>query len=421
VPFLASWNGVRWVTFGDQNPPDGPVRVLKVLSIGGAERLGVGGDFTSIGPFTTPGSANRIAFFTAAMGWETCGTGTNGSVLALEVFVDTSDTAHSGEQLFAAGSFSSAGGVPLNNIARWHDGSWSALEPGWFSGTSGPVRTLRAMQVSGEFNERLFVGGDFVFAGSDAQFVANNIASWRFSDKFQGLQTNGLAGTNGPVDALIASTDGLRLFVGGDFDSAAAVANTSRAAAWDGVSWQALSQGTNNRVAAFTLGPEGESSKIYAGGRFQRVGDGTSARKPVVAKLVAKWAGDVWTPLGTPETQLGSPLMVEEQMVRGMAERLFTCPGDSPDFQPRITRGHLRGPQILEVVQAISPWEFQVHVPAADLPVAARTDPAAWERYTVFFAISDDRDFRRSDNRSFEGGPVHGYLSPLTSNVRRRQ
>jgi hypothetical protein len=364
---------------------------------------------------------NHVAFLTTA-GWSACGDGTNGPVSALEVFEDASDTLHSGPQLIVGGSFTAASGILARNIARWHGNTWSTIDGTVDSGTSGPVLALQSALVSGTTNHRLYIGGAFSSTGTmSAPFMANNIVSWRASGGWKDLSTAGVNGTDGPVRALIPSTEGSHLYAGGDFDSAAALENTPRVAAWDGVVWQGLLLGLDNRVSAFAVGPNGSINAIYAGGRFQRTGDSKATRRPVPTKMIAMWTGSAWSPVGTPETQLAPPVMVEEQMVRRMAERVFACPNAGPTFQPRITRGHLRGPDVLEIVDPVRPWQIEVHVPDTDLPIAARGNSSTWESYTVFFAISDDRDFRRSDNRSYQGGPVHAYLSPLTANVGQRQ
>jgi len=64
--------------------------------------------------------------------------------------------AASGTDLYAGGSFTTAGGVSANYIAKWNGSTWSALG----SGTNSYVRAL-AFLSSGE----VFAGGDFTIAG----------------------------------------------------------------------------------------------------------------------------------------------------------------------------------------------------------------------------------------------------------------
>jgi hypothetical protein len=73
-------------------------------------------------------------------------------------------TAWNGE-LIAGGSFTTAGGVTCNYIARWDGTSWEPLSSGMNTGVD-------ALTV---YNEELIAGGDFTTAGSVA---CNKIARW---------------------------------------------------------------------------------------------------------------------------------------------------------------------------------------------------------------------------------------------------
>ena len=74
----------------------------------------------------------------------------------------------SGSDLYAGGSFTTAGGVVANGIAKWNGGGWSALG----SGMGGVYPYVWALAVSGS---DLYVGGIFTTAGGIA---ANRIAKW---------------------------------------------------------------------------------------------------------------------------------------------------------------------------------------------------------------------------------------------------
>jgi hypothetical protein len=91
------------------------------------------------------------------LSWSALGGGVSGSlgvfsfpiVEALAVFHDGG-----GAALYAGGSFTTAGGIPAANIARWNGTTWSALGSGskrrarsgpWPPSTTGPVRrSMRA-------------------------------------------------------------------------------------------------------------------------------------------------------------------------------------------------------------------------------------------------------------------------------------
>jgi hypothetical protein len=85
------------------------------------------------------------------------GDGTNGPVASLTVFENS---------VFVGGTFTTAGGVEANNVARYRDGTWAALG----SGTGGSVTALEA-----GYGVELYVGGSFSVAGGKS---SARIARW---------------------------------------------------------------------------------------------------------------------------------------------------------------------------------------------------------------------------------------------------
>jgi predicted phage tail protein len=71
-----------------------------------------------------------------------------------------------GTSLYAGGWFTSAGGVTVNQIARWNGSAWSALG----SGTDGAVNALAVMGTS------LYAGG--WFSTVNDTLTAQRIARW---------------------------------------------------------------------------------------------------------------------------------------------------------------------------------------------------------------------------------------------------
>jgi hypothetical protein len=67
----------------------------------------------------------------------------------------------SGTDLYAGGDFTTAGGVPVNRIAKWDGSTWSASG----SGVNGTVYALAADGAG-----HLFVGGSFYLAGTNVSF-----------------------------------------------------------------------------------------------------------------------------------------------------------------------------------------------------------------------------------------------------------
>jgi hypothetical protein len=188
----------------------------------------------------------------AIEGWSTLGTGLNGEVKAV--------TYYNGN-LIAAGSFTTAGGVPANRIAMWNGTSWMPLG----QGVSGEVYALAV------YNSNLYVGGDFTNAGGVA--YTSYIAKWNGAN----WSAVGI-GLNDEVTSFAVYSG--QLIVGGKFN----VGLSYNIASWNGTSWLPMGSGTNEDVNALTVW--GDS--LVAGGRFSTAG-GVSAGK------IAKWDGTNWS------------------------------------------------------------------------------------------------------------------------------
>ena len=93
----------------------------------------------------------------------------NGSVYALTVY---------NADLYAGGSFTTAGGVTANNVARWNGTSWTPLGVG----------TNSAVYCLDVFTNSLILGGSFTTAGGN---TANRIARWNGDWDVIGAGTNG--------------------------------------------------------------------------------------------------------------------------------------------------------------------------------------------------------------------------------------
>jgi hypothetical protein len=174
-----------------------------------------------------------------AQSWNALGTGTSGPVYAEIVF---------NNELVVAGNFTSAGGVTVNNIARWNGTSWAALG----GGTNG---TIYALTI---FNNQLIAGGSFTTAGGNA---CNRIAVWNGSS-WQPLSI----GMNDDVYALAVHQS--QLIAGGAFTTAGGVTVT-RIAKWNGSVWSyVLYYGLNDNV--YALLPY--NADLIAAGKFTMSG-----------------------------------------------------------------------------------------------------------------------------------------------------
>lgn len=214
---IARWNGLAWSTLGGASSS---VSCLLVLPTGD---LIVGGSFTSVGGLPANGgvAVNGIARWKDSK-WFALGSGVSGGS---QPYVSALTTLPGGE-LIAGGRFTTAGGVSANNIASWNGSDWSALGSGTGDGrTPGPtVATLTTLP-----NGELIVGGNFKAAGG---VLVNNIARWNGAAwSALALGTNNLlfaAPTSGTVYALTIPPNG-DLVVGGDFSTAGSVAAPSLA------------------------------------------------------------------------------------------------------------------------------------------------------------------------------------------------
>jgi hypothetical protein len=240
---IAKWDGSTWSALG--SGISGQVSALAVS----------GSDLYAAGTFTTAGgnAANNIARWDGSS-WSALGSGTSGGV-AWEPGV--SALAVSGSDVYAGGSFTTAGGQGASNIAKWDGSSWSALG----SGISGDVYALAVL--GGD----LYAGGYFTTAGGNA---AANIAKWDGSS-WSALgwgMSGGYYDWRPWVTALAVS--GSDLYAGGSFKTAGG-SEANYIAKWDGSSLRALGSGitgddgwyTPVHVAAIAV----SGSDLYAGGQ----------------------------------------------------------------------------------------------------------------------------------------------------------
>jgi T5SS/PEP-CTERM-associated repeat protein len=272
---VARWDGAGWSSLG--SGPNGTVRVLKTFDDGfgdNGESLYVGGNFGSAGGV----SASRIVRWTGSS-WSPLGAGANGSVFAMTVFDDQQG---GGPALYVGGSFSQAGGLTTNGIARWDGTSWSTVGTG-MGGVGSPRVEALAVYDDGT-GPALYAGGRFTTAGGTS---APYIAKW------DGTSWTSLgSGMNDLVTDLAVYNDGSgdALYAIGDFNNAGGV-SASRIAKWDGTTWSFIGNlnGTGRALKVYDAG-NGEGPKLYAGGNFGSAGG-------VSAPRIASWDGATWAPL----------------------------------------------------------------------------------------------------------------------------
>lgn len=169
---VLKWNGTQWAALGSGIPAgpfaSGRVFALTSFDDGSGEALYVGGFFFSAGGIPV----NNIARWDGSQ-WSDVGGGTNGFVYSLAVFDDGT-----GPALFAGGSFTLAGGLEANLVAKWNGTAWAALPHALPQGNSGATRViaLGALDIGSLDDPSLYVGGEF---WSTSCFESRSVARWR--------------------------------------------------------------------------------------------------------------------------------------------------------------------------------------------------------------------------------------------------
>ena len=261
-----TFSDANWSSMGGFAGADG---LVSAAVVDGSGNLYIGGNFNVAGDVI----ANRVAKWDGSS-WSALGSGISGGIG--EGYAQVSALAVSGSDLYAGGSFTTAGGSAATNIAKWNGSSWSALGSG-IGGGNYDHAGVSALAVSGS---NLYVGGAFTTAGGIA---AKSIAKWDGSS--WSALGSGLGGSFPYVEALAVSGDDV--YVGGSF----AIAGGSFAysvAKWNGSSWLALGSGMNSELKALAV----SGSNLYAAGEFSTAGGSPASH-------IARWNGSSWSALGS--------------------------------------------------------------------------------------------------------------------------
>ena len=271
---IGKLEGNVWAPLGTGT--NGAVHALMVLDEGSDEgqMLIAGGFFATAGGI----QANSIAKWDG-QAWAALGGGLNSWVLALGSFDDGQGD---GPALYAGGVFTSAGGIPVNYVAKWNGQGWSALG----DGVNSAVLTMTVFDDGSGDGLALYVAGGFTQAGG---VEANSIAKWdgeRWSAVGRGM--------DGAVRSLVVFDDdsGPALYAGGSFTTAGGLP-ANRIAKWDGVSWSSVGTGVDGSIRALSVFDDrsGDGPALYAGGLFLEAGG-------IEANRIAKWDGQNWSALG---------------------------------------------------------------------------------------------------------------------------
>lgn len=179
---MAKWDGTDWSLPVRPVVAAGP---LPLVAQGGQIYASEVSSYTPEGTFIASYRIGRLV----GTNWEPVGGDVSGG--------GVTGIAFKGNEMFVAGSFTSAGGVQVDRIAKWNGSEWSTL------GT-GLNNTATAIAVH---NNDVYVAGTFTQAGGQA---VNRIARWDGTNWYP-LGT----GVNSTVNTIVSSNG--KVYVGGTF------------------------------------------------------------------------------------------------------------------------------------------------------------------------------------------------------------
>jgi hypothetical protein len=194
-------------------------------------------------------------------------------------------------ELYAAGDFIHADGVPVYSIAKWNGTNWSSVGGGLVH-VNGDIYGYGGIKDMKVFNNELYVVGSFDSIGNIA---AVNIAKWNgtYWSSVGGGIKNDLSYGQFANFARLKQVWALHpynnnLYVGGVFDTVGINKPAKNIAVWDGNSWSNLGTGIP-RTGDLTNGYLGVTYITDFAGNIH-VGNNTSG--------ISKWNGTYWQSVG---------------------------------------------------------------------------------------------------------------------------
>jgi hypothetical protein len=271
-PYVAAYDSFSWSPLGAGF--DGPVYALAASGAAGQAILYAGGVFTSSAATACP----RVARYDGLAWQAEADAEAHFPLAGGGVFALAAQPPKTNAELAAGGTFTAI------DLSRWFalsaNGLWGA--PG--GALDGPALCFAGW--NDPFGPALYVGGDFVHAGS-AQVT--RIARWN------GAQWAPLAsGVDGPVRALAVYDDasGASLFVAGGFQSALGSHGIPGAGLlrWNGMAWSAPGN-LDGEARALAVHDDGSGAALYVAGEFAHVGGMPAAR-------IARYQLGTWSAVG---------------------------------------------------------------------------------------------------------------------------
>ena len=225
------------------------------------------------GKFTAPASNIAVWMPSSPGTWYALGTGVTGGTLPEVNHI----AINSSGNVYVGGTFDTAGGIIVNNIAIWtpttilvpYTGNWSTLSSGLYIGISGAFVYAIAIDNS---SGNVYVGGSFSTAGG---ITVNNIAIWMSSSLGIGAWSalgSGLINGDNIVYSIAIDSYG-NVYAGGSFLISGTI-SVQRIAMWTPSlgTWSALGTGVGGGSGPEVYTISIDVKNVYTGGFFTTAG-----------------------------------------------------------------------------------------------------------------------------------------------------
>jgi hypothetical protein len=259
---IARWSGSAWTDVGGGVTLGDAVYALELFDdgSGGGPQLYAGGTFGSAGGTSSVGVARWDGLL-----WHPVGNWSQAKIRSVAAF---------GSELYVGGTFSTGTGASFDALARWDGTAWSDVG----GGLDKHVLDLEVFDnnIAGP---RLFVGGDFNHLGNNGLAIWSG-SSWDMPGCNLNAEVHELAVLVEP------GKTNQTLLVGGDFE----INGQNHIVRWKKLGCIAFGTGTDGRVSAIEVFDDGSGPKLYAGGAFSTAGG-------MRADNIATWDGAAWSHL----------------------------------------------------------------------------------------------------------------------------
>ncbi|MDR3668949.1 MAG: T9SS type A sorting domain-containing protein [Ignavibacteriaceae bacterium] len=311
---IAKWDGTSWSTL-TSGVSNGVNNTVQAIAVSGSD-VYVGGQFTLLGDGTT--SAKYIAKWNGSA-WSTLTSGFSNGVINYVYAI-----AISGSDVYIGGAFSLLGDgtTSAKYIVKWSTATntWSTLTSGVSNGVNN---TVNSIAIS---SSNVYVGGNFTLLG-DGTTSAKRIAKWDTTTGTWSTLTSGASnGVNNIVYAIAVS--GTDVYMGGQFTLLGdGTTSANYITKWNGTAWSTLKSGSSNGVNSTVNVIAVNSTDVYVGGNFSKLGNtGTTS-----ANYIAKWDGTAWSTLtsGASNGVNNTVNAIAVNSTEVYAGGQFTLPGDA--------------------------------------------------------------------------------------------